>query len=155
MADRHQLELVIVDDTGKGVFGTAWVPLVGTRVTGVLKDQPAQFTLYCSAWVKLVKFDINDSIVAEEELGPEAVRLTEKYAMDSALYIDVFLQMFEKRVQFAETEILLDVLAREGFRDPFVKEVSTETDIGGGKKEVLVTAYSGAMEVRAVYMPVH
>jgi hypothetical protein len=149
MLGPHEAKLIIRDDTGKTVYSRGWTPLTGTPLYGVLKNQPAASILTCTAWVRLVKLQLDGSRVVEdlgsvtEDAGPP--EFTDEH---KELTVYVGMTRFQKEIRFASSESLSDVLAREGFIDPFVKEVSDDVDVGGGMSQVVVTAYSGAMNMK-------
>jgi hypothetical protein len=104
-----------------------------------------------AAWVKLVKVQA-DGTETVEEVGPATRSLEPEFSAimepgTRGLVAFVKMSMFQKKIQFPATESVPDVLIREGFVDPFVKNVSDEVDIGGGKKEIVVTAYSGVIDL--------
>jgi hypothetical protein len=149
----HKFWFVIMDDTHKVLFDVPWVMLDGSVITGVIRDLPAQLPwLYMSATVKLIKPQADGSPEVTEEIGPESTMITQESSAFwgqgmGGLVCLVKVPIFRQKLQFEASKTLLDALAEAGYRDPFVKNVSDETALPDGRKEVEVTAYTGDLQL--------
>ena len=110
--------------------------------------------MLCAAWVQLVKFRDDGSEVVEE-LGPATRRIDPAFSAimepgTAGLVMLVKASVFQQRIQFPASMSVADAVASKGFFDPFIKEVSDDVDVSGGNKEVVVTAYSGVLDMPAI-----
>jgi hypothetical protein len=146
----HEFKLWVSDDTGKDIFEWSpnWFILAATPLTFSLPDLPAQLSeLNFLLGLQLVDFEV-DLTKVTETLGLERHKVTD-IDPGKTLVIIVRLPIFQKTVRFNAAVSVADALTAAGFNPikPFVKNVTDDVDVGGGQKEVQVTAYRGDYDI--------